>query len=384
MDTQPGSVRHVRVDEPAAATSVSAADTTVVNVGPERPLPPDGRPPGPPWPLIAMVAGVVLIGLLGWWWVTSQRQATVTAAATATAVAQATTTAAAQATATAESALASQRAAEAAQAAVQATSVAQATAATNAQVAAQRVAADATAAAEAARVAPTVPPPPPATPVVVVVTATPVPAPPPPPPAPAPLPPAVTEAAPPQSPLGAIPPAPPVRQPAAPTFAPGPARPIGAPPAVAGASPAPSPAVAGPAPTPTSVTTTPGQPLLLRCLGDRVQVSAAPDAVPAQTTVSCRPMDAGSIPPPPGPVIDDTLFEINVEVRNGRELSSPLDLQVVYAVNAVPPAERSTLKLGFFDGRNWSAVREQTADQAARRISGKITEGGTFGLYRQP
>ena len=37
-----------------------------------------------------MVVGVVVIGLLGWWWVNSQRQAVVTAAATATAVTQAT------------------------------------------------------------------------------------------------------------------------------------------------------------------------------------------------------------------------------------------------------------------------------------------------------
>ena len=136
--------------------------------------------------------------------------------------------------------------------------------------------------------------------------------------------------------------------------------------------------------TPTSVTTTPGQPLLLRCLGDRVQVSANPDSVPAQTTVSCRPAEPSGVAPPPGPIVNDTLFQLDVEVRNGRELTSPLDLQVTYAPNAVPPDQRNTLKLGFFDGKNWAPVPEQTSDEAARRISARVSEGGIFGLYRQP
>src|SRR5688572_21844258 len=100
MENRPGSVPNSPLPpDPGAAASVSTGDTTVVNLGPP---PPDGRAPRPPWPLIGLIAGLVLAGLLGSWWISSQRQATVNAAANATAVALA--------TATAESASATQQA----------------------------------------------------------------------------------------------------------------------------------------------------------------------------------------------------------------------------------------------------------------------------------
>ena len=87
---------------------------------------------------------------------------------------------------------------------------------------------------------------------------------------------------------------------------------------------------------------------------------------------------------PPGPVINEILFEIDVESDGGDQLAAPIDLQVTYAADAVPQAERGRLVLGFFDGTRWSPLPEQTAEQAVNRVSAKASEVGIYALYRQP
>lgn len=388
MQTPPGSApQPLPPTDPHADVSVRNDDTTVVDVGQPTP-PPDGRAPGPPWPLIALIAAMVLIGVIWFGWAQMQQQATVTAEATATAVAQA-TVAAAQATATAESASASQQAAAVTQTVVQATTVAQAAAATGAQAAAQASAAQATAAAASTPEAT----PPPATPVVVVVTATPAPPPPPTIPSapaapPAPPAPAAAPKAPPAPAIAAAPPSAPkpeasATQPAERTDAPAPApdSPTRAP---IGASPAASPAAPRPAVTANSVTTTDGQPVLLQCLGERVRLSADAGVWPPQTTIHCRPDAAANVPPPPGPVVNDIIFQLAVDPTDGTAMPESLDLQVTYSLDAVPAAERGTLVVGFFDGQVWSPLPDQTATPASGRITATVSEVGSYALYRRP
>jgi len=357
----------------------------VVNVGPPPRPPVDGRPPRTPWPLIALIVALLAIGLLWWFMAQSQRQNGMAATATATAVAQATAQADAanQQAASQQTAAATQTAAQA-NAAAQAASVAVATA--TAQVAAearaaQAVAAQATAAAQPAAPEPTPVPPPPATPVVIVVTATPARAAVPPPP---PAAPAVAAAAAPPVLSAPVPPAPQPAEPAGQQSsrtnsqapAPGPASPV--------AAPAASPAAGPPTAAPASVTVAAGQPMQLRYLGDRVMLSAEPDALPAGLTLTLRPVEAGTVPQPPGPIVDAIIFRLEVRSSDGAALPAPVGVQVMYAQNAVPAAERSRITLGALDGQTWAPLPDQEAEPTTGRIATELSRAGVYALYRQP
>ena len=99
--------------EPAASVSVGKSDTTVMEIGPRDRPGGDGRPPGTPRWMLALMAAVIAIALY-WWFAQTQRTEEVALNATVTAVNQATATAeaasaaaaVAQATATAAQELA--------------------------------------------------------------------------------------------------------------------------------------------------------------------------------------------------------------------------------------------------------------------------------------
>src|SRR5205814_10507490 len=138
--------------------------------------------------------------------------------------------------------------------------------------------------------------------VVVVVTATPVPAP----AAPAPekpqAPPPIVVPGKPQAP------APTAIQPVAPPPAAG--RPAASPPALQSPTDA----------TVARVTTAAGRPNQLRCLGERVTVMADAEALPPGLTLTCGPVDPASVPPPPNPVVNGTLFRLEVAPADGNAL----------------------------------------------------------------
>jgi hypothetical protein len=384
--------------EPTPEVSVSQGDTTVVDVGPP-PDPSAGRAPKTPRWMLALIAAVIAIALY-WWFAQTQRAEEVALNATVTAVNQATATAdaanaaaaVAQATATASQADAQatalvQATAGAQQAAdANATAGAQAAAADQARATAQTLAVDATVGALATQSAPAPTAPPTATAVVIVVTATPpAPAtttPPPPATAPAaPAPPSAPAPAPPSS-AGGAPPAP------APVLLPSPA-PVGQtrPPGSPAPGPAASPAASIP-PVPrggaSSVTVTPGQVTTLRCLDNRVQIQGGIGALPAQTLLTCRPIDPGSVPAPAGPIIAETVFEVTSGPGNASTLPATLNLLVTYPVDASTPPDGRGLVLGYLDGDTWTELPEQSVQADQHRISSNINRAGVYGLYRQP
>jgi hypothetical protein len=386
MDPRPPTTRITPPPaDPRAEVAVRDEDTTVVNVGPPPRRPIDGRPPRAPWPLIALVVALLIIGLIWWFMAQSQQQASASAAATATATAATQATAAAQeATAAAQAAVANQQAANQqatatqaaaqANAAAQAATVAAATATTQAVAATEARAAQATTIAQATAAAPTPVPPPPATPVVIVVTAIPAPAPP-------------------AAPAGAAAPAPRPPAPAPPVIvppAPQPAQPSGSSDQQSSqadetsAAPAASPAAGGFFATPASVTVVAGQPTQLRYLGERVTLSADPDALPAGLTLTLRPVEAGTVPQPPGPIVDAIIFRLEARAADGSALPAPIPVRVRYAAGTVPPAERNRITLGALDGQTWKPLPNQSGAPAAGLVTAELPRAGVYALYRQP
>jgi hypothetical protein len=354
--------------------------------------------------VLALLAAVIAISLY-WWFSQTQRAEEVALNATVTAVNQATATAeaanaanaAAQATATAAQAATQEAANAQATAAAQQAAAASATAAAQqaaqaagadvARATAQAVSVDATVGARSTQAA-AVPPAPTQTPVVLVVTATPAPptavptAPPtvvpPAPPAPAanpqptPAPPSNTG----EVPTGVLPP--PVASPAVGNLA----QPGGSPAPAPGASPvAAPPAARGGA---SSVTVTAGQPTILRCLDDHVQAQAAPGALPPQTSLTCRPIDPGSVPPPPEPIVGGTVFDLTSSSGTSTTLPGKLDLTVTYAAGVVPVEQRESLTLGYLNGDHWEALPGQAPDPDQTVIGAKVDRPGVYGLYQQP
>lgn len=159
------------------------------------------------------------------------------------------------------------------------------------------------------------------------------------------------------------------------------------PPVGAAASPvaASSPSTSGqPPPVPTSVTVTPGQPAVLRCLDNRVTVQADPDGLPAQTVLTCRPGAPTGVPEPPGPVVAEIIFRLDVTPSPGQSLPKPVNLQVTYPSGAVPPPDREQLTIGYLDGTEWKPVPEQTNQPSANRVTAMVDRPGVYALYRQP
>ena len=379
--------------DPTTGIHASESDTTVVN----SPPPPvgDGRPPNMPWYMLALMATVITLAIY-WWFSQMQREtqlqisATVTAAtgatatagtaADATAVAQVTATAAqaeAQATAIAQATVAAESAVVA-----NATVAAQAGAAEQARATSEAIAAQAAAAAEATRAAP---PAATATPVVIVVTATPAPSTPTAAATSAPtatsLPAAEPEVSPAEAPATSGSPATAEPTPAA---SPAPSLPPSASPspvtALNGSAASPVPVEIGAA----TVTVAPGRPVLLQCLGTRVQIAADRDALPPRAILTCRPADIAAVLLPPEPVVDEIAFRLDGSPNDAGALPHPVTLEVSYPVDAVPVADRDRLILGYLEGATWSSVPDQEADLAASRIAATIDRVGVYALYREP
>lgn len=393
--------------EPLPRVSVRQDDVTVEDTPAlERgPLPPgDGRAPKTPRAMLALMAALIAIALY-WWFSQTQRAEEVALNATVTAVNQATATAeAANAAATAAQATAQAQAtttaasAVAANATLAAQAAGQTAAAEQARATAQTVQVDATVAAAAILAAPKPAEAPSVTPVILVVTATPAP----PvaekptlPPATVTAPPSVAApaAAPTSPPAGQSGPAaspaavPPALPPAALTPASSPAVPaVPAIAAVPAAPPAASPASIQPVPRggASTVTVTAGRPTELRCLDDRVQLTADPNAVPARTTLTCLWIEPGSVPAPPGPVIAETVFELTASGGDPRMLPAPLDLTATYPADAVPQAERGRVGLAYLDGSTWRPLPDQRPDPATTQVSATVDRAGVYALYRQP
>ncbi|MFN8634901.1 MAG: hypothetical protein U0893_13675 [Chloroflexota bacterium] len=381
--------------EPIPRVAVRQDDVTVedARVLERGPLPPSGgRAPKTPRAMLALMAALIAIALY-WWFSQTQRAEEVALNATVTAVNQATATAeAANAVATVAQATAQAQAtttaasAAAANATAAAQAASQSAAAEQARATAQAYEVQATVVAAATQAAPPPPAPPTVTPVVVVVTATPA----------APVaekptqpsatvpPPASTLAPPPPLPVGQ----------SGPSVSPAPARPAppaASPPAGSAAplvpvAPAASPASVQPVPRggASTVTASAGRPTELRCLDDRVQVTAGPDALPPRATLTCLQIEPGSVPTPPGPILSETVFQVTTSNGDPRTLPAPLDLTVAYPAGAVPSADRGRLSLAYLDGMVWKPLPDQHAEPDATRVSATIDRAGMYVLYRQP
>jgi hypothetical protein len=184
-------------------------------------------------------------------------------------------------------------------------------------------------------------------------------------------------------------PAPPVGAPAAPAPQPSASpSPFPAVPPPSSASPVPAGALASPAPLQNgaaSVSAVAGRQTLLECLGERVRVTADPDALPPQTLLTCRSADlASGPPPPPGPVVGDIAFRLDASPNASGTLPKPVTIEVEYPDAAVPAAERDRVVLGRLDGSTWAPVPDQAADPDASSISAIVDRAGVYALYRAP
>jgi hypothetical protein len=132
------------------------------------------------------------------------------------------------------------------------------------------------------------------------------------------------------------------------------------------------------------VSAAPGQPTLIQCLGEQVQVIAEPGALPPQTMLTCRPVEPGTVPPPPGEVVGETIFRVEASDGENGTLPSSVTIQVTYPPDAGPAAERDRLILGYLDGTEWQPVPEQDAEPADARVRAPADRTGVYALYRQP
>jgi hypothetical protein len=133
-----------------------------------------------------------------------------------------------------------------------------------------------------------------------------------------------------------------------------------------------------------SVTVAPGRPAQLRCLDERVTVEIGPDAFSTQSTFSCRPTDPSRVPPPPGEIVSETIFRLDVPPGGSPALRDQVELAVTYPPGAIPPAERGRLVLAYLDGSHWERLPDQEADPSTTRVTAKIDRAGVYALYRRP
>ena len=111
---------------------------------------------------------------------------------------------------------------------------------------------------------------------------------------------------------------------------------------------------------------------------------AEADALPPQVTLSCGPVDPASVPPPPNPIVNGTLFRLEVAPADGNNLRGRVDLRITYPPDAVPSTDRSKLVLGYLDGSTWTIQPDQTAEPSNNTISAKVDRAGVYALYPRP
>jgi hypothetical protein len=132
------------------------------------------------------------------------------------------------------------------------------------------------------------------------------------------------------------------------------------------------------------VTVAANQPTTLRCLDNRVEVQAGPGALPPQTTLTCQPIEPGSVPKPQGDMVGDAVFELTSRPATGDRLPARVNLAVTYPEDAVAPEDRDRLALAYLDGTRWTRLPEQANDVNAHRVSATVDRAGVYVLHRQP
>jgi hypothetical protein len=90
------------------------------------------------------------------------------------------------------------------------------------------------------------------------------------------------------------------------------------------------------------------------------------------------------VPAPPGPAVGGTLFRLDAAPVEGGKLPGLVSVEVTYPAEAVPPADRARLTLGYLDGSEWEPVQAQDADPAGTKVSATVERPGVYALYRRP
>ena len=115
-----------------------------------------------------------------------------------------------------------------------------------------------------------------------------------------------------------------------------------------------------------------------------MEIQVSPGDLPAQTILTCRPIQPGSVPAPPGPLVADTVFELTTSPSAGPTLPGTLDLTVTYPQDAVPADQRDQLVLGYLSGTTWTPLPAQDAEPDEAQVAAGTNRAGVYGLYRQP
>jgi hypothetical protein len=100
--------------------------------------------------------------------------------------------------------------------------------------------------------------------------------------------------------------------------------------------------------------------------------------------VSLSGVDPASVPAPPGPILEDFVFD--VQALNGcsgpeiGQLPAPVNLGIAYEV----PADKGSLQIAYWDGTNWVDVQTvPDPDPNKPYVSATIQSSGTYTVYTE-
>jgi len=148
-------------------------------------------------------------------------------------------------------------------------------------------------------------------------------------------------------------------------------------------SPPPSVQSASPAPA----CSTPGQDSTFSSADGRVSVHVFP-SLTQSVKLSILPIDAASVPPPPGQKVDNLLFQIVAEACNGGPiptLPAEVNLAVRYADADASGLNEMNFTIARLDtsANQWRQIQKQANDPASNFTSATITDMGYYVVYQR-
>jgi hypothetical protein len=150
-----------------------------------------------------------------------------------------------------------------------------------------------------------------------------------------------------------------------------------------GAPPPAAPAAAPPPPPPSVVSAcvSAGQELVLALPGGNARVRVFGQSV--QFTL--RAVDPSTVPPTPGPRVDDLVWEMTASACGGAahgQLPAEVNVGVDYLPSAAAGLNQANFRIAVWDGTQWSPSPKQATDPANSFVSATETRLGTYTVYQ--
>jgi hypothetical protein len=150
-------------------------------------------------------------------------------------------------------------------------------------------------------------------------------------------------------------------------------------------SPPPPPVQSAPS---TPSCSTPGQAITFTSSDGRVAVRVFPSMSQSVKITLVSPIDAASVPPPPGQKVDTLLFQVIAEGCNGGPipaLAAEVNLGVHYTDADASGLNEANFTLARLDttANQWRPAQKQADDPAGNFVSATITEMGYYVVYQR-